>query len=253
MKLAVLAAVLVIYASTAVSADLCTPTKFQGPFGFQVSGDSTISGEPKPIVGVGRLIFDGTGALTGYSSVNFAGWLLGNPVTGRYEIRTDCSLVFSLQDESGNLQHFRGVVTGDHKSAHFRQTDAGGFEQGILVQTAADCTAGDVRPFYRFTINGFIVDMETGHAAGRVFLTGFADVTSDSSGKLTSGANSDALGRVSFYLEDGCFVNLELTLPEGSIQNIRRFRAILVNNGTELFGIATDPATAVKLHFAAPL
>jgi hypothetical protein len=116
-------------------------------YGFQLSGDTTISGDVKPAVSVGRIVLDGAGSLSGYSSVNFGGYFLGNPVTGTYEVRTDCSISWSLQDDSGALQHFGGIVGADAKRVQFSQTDAGAAkrseheEAGGTVHVDADCFA----------------------------------------------------------------------------------------------------------------
>src|SRR5258705_7849545 len=91
------------------AADFCAAGDLQGPYGFQLSGISTISGAPAPVAGLARLEFDGKD-VTGYSSVNFNGLLLGNPVTGTYELSSDCKLSWRLQDDSGGYQHFGGVV-----------------------------------------------------------------------------------------------------------------------------------------------
>src|SRR5580658_3284447 len=111
---------------TAFAADVCNPNDFQGAYGFQLSGTSAISGEAKPIAGVGRMVLDGSGGLSGTSSVTFSGVLQGNPVTGTYEAHTDCSVSWALQDDSGAYQHFAGTMSPDGKRVQFRQTDPGG-------------------------------------------------------------------------------------------------------------------------------
>src|SRR5882724_3045809 len=83
------------------AADVCAARDLQGPYAFQLSGISTISGSPAPVAGLARLEFDGKSEVSGYSSVNFNGLLLGNPVTGTYEVSSDCKLAWSLQDDSG--------------------------------------------------------------------------------------------------------------------------------------------------------
>src|SRR6266567_5136125 len=111
------------------SAQLCNPQEFAGVYGFQLSGSTTISGDSKPVASMGRLEFDGQGGVNGSASVNFAGYLLGNPVTGSYDVRTDCSITWSLQDDSGAFQHFAGTLRADLLRATFRQTDAGGAQR----------------------------------------------------------------------------------------------------------------------------
>ncbi len=132
-----LLALAVSLAATARAADVCNPAKLQGAYGFQLSGRTTISGESKPAVSVGRLVFDGQGAVSGYSSVNFAGYFLGNPVTGTYEAHDDCTIAWSLQDDSGAFQHFSGKLTADYSAAEFHQSDPGGAQNGIMERVAA--------------------------------------------------------------------------------------------------------------------
>src|SRR5690242_18361707 len=90
----------------ACGAAVCNPAGVDGAYGFQLTGVATISGVSQPVVSLGRLVFDGQGSISGVSSVSFTGLYLGNPVTGMYQARTDCSIDWSLQDDSGNRQHF---------------------------------------------------------------------------------------------------------------------------------------------------
>src|SRR3954467_358547 len=84
-----------------VQAAVCNPAALAGPYAFQLSGSTDISGKPQPTSSLGRLVFDGKGNVTGTSSAMLAGFLQGNPVTGAYEAKEDCSLTWKLQDDSG--------------------------------------------------------------------------------------------------------------------------------------------------------
>src|SRR5205085_1772776 len=99
---------LTAFTFSAPSFGVCDPKVVQGTYGFQLSGDARVSGDLKPAVTVGRVTFDGAAGVSGVSSVNFAGYLLGNPVNGTYETRPDCTISWSFQDDSGNQQHFAG-------------------------------------------------------------------------------------------------------------------------------------------------
>ena len=94
-------------AFTAQAADVCNPADLVGPYAFQLTGLTNISGTPKPTVSLGRLTFDGRGNLSGTASATFTGLLLGNPVTGSYEAKSDCSITWKLQDTSGGLPEFQ--------------------------------------------------------------------------------------------------------------------------------------------------
>src|SRR6058998_1132403 len=123
MRMAILLAAI---GSWAHGADVCNPAKLFGPYAFQLSGTTTISSAPKPTASLGRIVFDGQGKVSGTSSAMFEGLLLGNPVTGSYEAKTDCTLTWQLQDDSGAYQHFSGSLSGDLSRGQFQQTDPGG-------------------------------------------------------------------------------------------------------------------------------
>ena len=80
----------------------------------------------------GRISFDGQGSLSGTASAIFRGLLLGNPVMGSYEAKSDCSVLWKMQDDSGGFQHFRGTLSSDGISVQFKQIDPGGVQCGIM-------------------------------------------------------------------------------------------------------------------------
>ena len=53
------------------AADVCNPADLIGPYAFQLTGLTDISGAPKPAVSLGRIAFDGHGGLTGTASATF--------------------------------------------------------------------------------------------------------------------------------------------------------------------------------------
>src|SRR5450755_2581193 len=127
---------LLVLLPAAHAADYCDPVKLAGPYAFQLSGSTTISGEQKPTASVGRIVFDGSGGLSGTASAMFSGFLLGNPVTGTYEAKQDCSVTWKLQDDSGAFQNFAGTLSPDLARIQFRQSDPGGAQLGIMQKTS---------------------------------------------------------------------------------------------------------------------
>jgi hypothetical protein len=59
------------------SADVCNPADLAGPYAFQLTGSTEISGKPRPAVSLGRISFDERGSLSGTASATFRGLLLG--------------------------------------------------------------------------------------------------------------------------------------------------------------------------------
>jgi hypothetical protein len=245
-----LAATISLAAALAVpagAADACDPAKLGGAYGFQLSGQTTISGDSKPVVSVGRLVFDGHGVLSGYSSVNFAGYFLGNPVTGVYEAHDDCTITWSLQDDSGAFQHFSGKLTPDNSAAEFHQSDPGGAQNGVLQKVAEQCSAAGLAPLYSFGIAGGIKPMNPGDAAKRISAAGSVEPDAAGNLKITvPGGAPPTAGTIT--VDSDCFAQISMALPSGDTINLR---GVLVNGGKQILAMQTDPGAAVTGKFNA--
>jgi hypothetical protein len=222
---------LLLPCAAAQAADVCNPTKLAGPYAFQLSGSTTISGSPKPTASLGRITFDGSGNLSGTASATFGGLLLGNPVTGTYEAKADCSITWKLQDDSGALQHFSGTLSTDATRVQFRQTDPGGVQHGIMQKTSDACSAADLQNKYKFTVSGSTTPMQPGETPRTVSAEGTLDVVENGS----------------FQVDSDCSVHFLLTLPAGS--SPMTMRGFLVNGGKEILAFQTDPGAMVAARF----
>jgi hypothetical protein len=225
------------------TAQVCNPRELQGPYGFQLSGTTIISGTPQPVVSLGRLEFDAEGEVSGTASVNFAGYLLGNPVTGTYKLAEDCSITWSLQDDSGGSQHFSGVFTPDLLRAPFRQTDRGGPAGGTLVKLASACSTAELAGHYLFAISGNITPVESGQSAEAISLTG--TLTADTIGNLTAVRDGVTVPMGTAAVDAECIVQITF---RSSSDTAVILRGILVAD-REILAIQTDPRTASKASF----
>jgi len=228
------------------AADICSPTELQGPYAMHLSGTTTITGSPTQVVGVARVVLSGDGVLSGYSSVSFNGLLLGNPVSGTYEVKQDCSLAFSLQDDSGAFQHFGGTVKPGGDRAEFRQTDPGTKETGIIRRTFDACQVVDFQGEYSVSLSGVSVPMENAGPTTPVSSAG--RIQADGAGKFTVKDTLDRadsttpLATVGTYeIDSDCTIRLELTPI--------KLRGFLVLNGKEILAIQTDAGETVAARF----
>jgi hypothetical protein len=217
--------VLAVSASVSWAANVCSETEVQGPYGAQLSGVTRIAGTPKPAVSLARIVFNADKSVAGYSSVNFDGLLLGNPVTGTYEIKSDCTMSWSLQDDSGAFQHFSGTVTPGGNRVEFQQADPDTGQHGIMVGTSDACTAADFRARYTFTLSGASTKRVLNAASDGTF------TTADGSGTFT--------------VDPDCVVHIEFGVGE------IKLRGILVNKGAEILAIQIDPGKTVSARFTA--
>ncbi len=229
------------------AAQVCNPADIQGTYGVQLSGTSTISGKPTPVAAIGRLEFDGRNQATGYSSVNFNGFFLGNPVTGTYEAKPDCTMTWSLQDDSGAWQHFSGKASPDGRRVEFRQTDPGAGGRGVLQRTPDACDAAAFRGAFAFSMSGEPTPFGEGDR-----LNAKGDAEADGAGNLRlKWAKSETNG--SYSVDSDCFVQLDLSVPSGAEGMIElvTLRGILVNGGKDLLAVQTDPERVASARFVA--
>ena len=227
---------LLLPGTAAQAADVCDPTKLAGPYAFQLSGATTISGAPKPTASLGRITFDGSGNLSGTASATFSGVLLGNPVTGTYESKSDCSVTWKLQDDSGAFQNFSGTLSPDGTRAQFRQTDPGGAQRGIMQKISDSCSAADLQKKYTFTVSGNTTPVQPGEVAHTISNEGKLDVAENGT----------------FQVDSDCSVHFVLTLPPGPSPIVippMTMRGFLVNGGKEILAFQTDPGAMVAARF----
>jgi hypothetical protein len=219
------------------AADVCNPADLVGPYAFQLTGLTDISGTPKPTLSLGRLTFDGRGGLSGTASATFTGLLLGNPVTGSYESKSDCSISWKLQDTSGAFQNFSGTLSADAASVQFRQTDPGGAQRGIMKKTSDACSAASLMKTYTFTVSGRTTPMQP-----------------DEVSHIVSGKGTLDTGNGSFQVDSDCSVRFVWILPaqDGQVAEpspIMNMRGFLVDGGKEILAFQTDPGAMVSARF----
>ena len=212
--------------TVAQAADNCYPAALAGSYAFQIAGQTTISGAPQPTAVLGRITFD-SGKVSGTSSVKIAGFLLGNPVNGTYEAKSDCSVAWQLQDDSGAYQHFSGKFTPDGIRVQFRQTDAGAAPGGIMIKTADSCASNDLKRQYSFSVSGDTTPMNPGDVARKVNGKGVIDTSREGG----------------FQVDGDCSVHFTLTLPDAPPMPMRGF---LVNGGKEILAFEPDPGAMIS-------
>jgi hypothetical protein len=228
-------------------AEVCDPAQLQGTYAMQMSGTTTLGGYAnKRVAAIGRLSLDGKGAISGVSSVNFAGYFLGHPVTGSYEANTDCTVIINLQDDSGAFQHLLGTYTSDARQVRFRQAEAGVTMPGTLIRTGNSCS-NSLEGRYVFAVSGDTVELDTGRKTGSVSVNGFIEANADGSLKAIPDRTATVF-QGTYHAEDDCFFQIELPLPVQGTQSLMKFRAIATDGGKQILAVRSDPATAVILR-----
>lgn len=241
---------LLAFLATAAQGAVCNPNDLQSAYGFLLTGETNIGAGPQSVATLGRLIFDGSGHVSGTSSVKFTSLLLGNPVTGSYTAQQDCEVFWSLQDDSGNFQHFQGTMSSDGRRITFRQTDPGGAQNGTMTRTPDNCNSRSLNGRYSLSISGNRIDVGTARNTGSVSLKGFLDA--DGAGGLAFSPDAGpAVSAGTYEFEDGCVLHLILSLPVAGDQPTEmNFRGFVNDNATAVFGMQTDPGSEVSLRLS---
>jgi hypothetical protein len=252
MNIIALASLSAVLSMQALAQNVCSGIELRGPYGFLLSGTTTIAGAPALAVTLGRIVFAEDGKLSGYSSVGFKGLLLGNPVTGNYTAKEDCTMELSLQDDSGAYQHFGGMVTPGGSKVEMHQTDPGTGVRGIMEQTPANCSAAGIQQRYSFSLTGASIPMESAGPSVPVSIAG--TIESDGKGNFTvkqkgSGDTRTGLQTGTYEVDGDCFVRIEL-VPSTSDGGIK-LRGIVVSEGKEILAIQTDAGETVSGRFIA--
>ncbi len=200
---------------------------------------------------IGRVELDGSGKISGYASVNFGGYFLGNPVTGTYEAKADCSLTWSLQDDAGNWQHFAGTFASAGTRVEFHQTDLGTGGRGILARTPDGCGAGAMKGRYAVSVSGSATPFAGQSGPPRISAEGEAEA--DGAGHLALTWNSKARTEGSYSVDSDCVVEAELAIPTGPDGRAEpvKLRGMLVNQGREVLAVQTDPERVAGARFLA--
>ena len=245
--------IVAFFSLQAYGVNACANAALRGPYGLDLSGISTISGSSKPFAEVARLAFDGEGSISGYSSVNFDGLLLGNPVTGRYAVGPDCSVSVDLQDDSGAYQHFAGNLDLSQDRVVLRQTDPGTGAQGKAEPIPATCDSADLQPQYTLTLSGTATPFAASGVPQKFSAKGVVDIASGTEftlEQILKGHKITTTGTLS--VDSDCTIHFGLELPVDSGRPVAmKLRGFLVDGGRGIFAIQTDPDAATSARFTA--
>jgi hypothetical protein len=241
MRIACLIAGLLTFGGLTQAQDVCSGNELAGAYGFQLWGETHIPPIANPAAVLGRLTFGDEGKVSGLVSVNFNGYYLGNPVTGTYDIQTNCHFTFALQDDSGAFQHFEGIVKPDGNTGAVHQSDPGTGGSGVLEKSPDACSAEEFHGRYAFTMSGVTTPLATGEPGSKVSRSGVIDADGKGGFTLTEG-KTQAAG--TYTVETECFA--EIDLPDST-----KLRAVVVKEWKQVLAISANPALTGTAKFTA--
>lgn len=238
--------------SPGLLAAACNPADFYGSYGFLLTGTTTIGGAARPVAIVGRLSIERWAVARSTSAAAFTGIVLGSPATGTYEAHTDCSVSWSLRDDSGNYQNFAGTMSDRGARVVFHQTDAGGPGNGLMFRAPEGCSPASLAGRFDLTLSGNTIDVDSGRAFGRVSFSGAMEADGAGGLSFVTGAGAPGVKAGSYQFVDGCFVSVTVPPVGGNKTADMHFRGILVDDGGTLLAMQTDPGTVVSLRLTRP-
>jgi hypothetical protein len=197
-----------------------------------------------PMAGAARLILDGNGNITGYSSENMAGqWIQGN-VSGTYVVNTDCTFSFAITDSNGNMQNFSGVLTGQSSAAMVLQTDPGTGVSGTLKSARGLCQTSDISGSFGIQYAGTALPANSPYnSVGVITLDGQGNLTAAET-RFSAGSSSQVQSAGSIVVNSDCSFTMALSSVSTS-GGAMNFFGIASADNKQLLIVQSDAATAV--------
>jgi hypothetical protein len=239
----------------------CSNASLSGTFGMQLSGaiapgaqgvggvalqgattaSTGTSTTAAPGTGIARMLLDGNGNITGYSSVNAQSqWLQGN-LSGTYSVNDNCSVSLSLMDASGNSQNFNGIVVAQGNSAFLTQTNAGAGVSGTLRPLKGFCQTSDLVGTFGIQYFGTASSAAVS-STGLLSLDGRGGLTA-TEWRLSGGASALVTSAGNINVNADCSASLTLTSTvDGSSVNLS---GLISLDEKQLFFIQSDAGKAV--------
>ena len=149
---------LLLSGAVAQAADVCNPTKLVGPYAFQLSGATTISGAPQPTASLGRITFDGSLGYFGCGLIDGpeiqikgrVGWsACENMMSGVVTIESNAGSLTGAAIRGGDLivKGQVGARTGiDQKGGTIIVLGRAGSMTGFMMQRGRQIFCDDVGP-----------------------------------------------------------------------------------------------------------
>jgi len=120
----------------------CSDGSLEGAYGFRLTGTNTALNRLFAIVG--RISFDGAGALKVNATQSFQGKVMRVPLEGKYTVRADCSGTAKLAAPDGSAVSLDFVIVNGGRGIEFISADDGTVESGSATKLSPD-TSQQVR------------------------------------------------------------------------------------------------------------
>ncbi|MBZ5595498.1 MAG: hypothetical protein LAP39_24910 [Acidobacteriia bacterium] len=161
---------------------VCKSATLSGAYGYLMTGQIFLSQVGfVSFTDSGSLTWNGSGKVTGSSTLNVDGQIASRTLTGTYTVNADCTGSLKYTDNLTNSASINMVIIGSGVQIQFMESDSGAAISGNAKPQQTNCTAQDVSGAYGFGLRGGFYD-STGT------FQPFADsgtLTSDGNGTFT--------------------------------------------------------------------
>jgi hypothetical protein len=212
----------------------CSNTSLSGVFGYLHGRPGTLS-----VVVVGQLTFDGQGDISSASwTETNNGSITTGTTTGSYLISPNCTGTLTLNDEDLGLSHFNIYLNTGSKMFQMIQTDPSNQPGFGLAEGTVTCGLSGKKLYLTTNLVGFVsgVPVDT---VGTVTLNGEGNITGTET--FTTNGVVKTLAVTGTYTENSNCTGTWQVTPSGGTPT--SFNTVVVNNGTGLLLIQTDPST----------
>jgi len=112
----------------------CDTKSLNGAFSFLLTGYLQTDTGAVSVHVLGRMVVDGTGALTGSETMSSGGVILSRSISGKYSVSPECIASIQVTDDAGAQSNFNSVISAVGKTLQLIQTDSGTVISGTAYQ-----------------------------------------------------------------------------------------------------------------------
>jgi hypothetical protein len=235
---------LAAFDSLQAQAQTCTNSSLNGTYFYLLDGTIATAGGNASYVELGKLIADGSGAVSGGSTASVAGSIATYSLSGSYTVQGNCTGTLTLSVNSQFAETITFQIVSGGRSAVVAFSSSGAVVVGRAYRAAStgQCGNASLTGGYGYLLSGVVSLAASTYLysdAGQVVSNGSGGITTISVANIGAGA-SQASGTGTYSIASDCSDTAQVTDQNGKANYI----VAVVEGGNVLF-MESDGGTTV--------
>jgi uncharacterized protein (TIGR03437 family) len=239
----------------------CSTSMVTGTYYYSLAGTVSSRGADVPYAELGELVANGSGGMSGNTSVNLDGQTNTYSLAGTYVVQSNCtgSITLAVNSQTQAARSLTFQVINNAQSMIVAISNAGEVVTGKAYRTTSgsgspQCSNGSLSGTYAYVLTGV-----AGVSGGSYFYSDTGQITADGNGNLTStsianvgGTFSNISGTGTYSVTNQCSGTATITTQPGTSNYVFD----IVQDGQTVLLLESDAGTTVggtgQPQFTAP-